>query len=48
MAEQMPATPWRSTERVCCCGDVEDEHDDDGECSVDDCGCVGFDWDGEA
>lgn len=30
---------------VCCCGHVEDEHD--GECQVDGCPCVHYDWDGE-
>lgn len=28
----------------CACGHVEDEHD--GECQVEGCGCIAYEWDG--
>jgi hypothetical protein len=28
---------------LCACGDVLDEHDENGECTIDDCMCLYFD-----
>ena len=39
-------------DRVCCCGDSEDDHYDPASsgstaCLCDGCKCIAFDWDGE-